>query len=142
MCGAERLEGGFVPWLIGLSLVEAGSDLVQGLLGRLGGGANLREAGLSVSLLALQTGEGVGVGRHGGELFLGRGEGLKVGVELGAQALGGEALIAERRGGGAAFGMLLLQPCDLRLALLEAAQGLVEFGASLPEAGQIGLDGC
>jgi hypothetical protein len=114
---------------------------LQGALGGLGGGASLSEAGLSFSLLAFQASEGIRIGRHGGEFLLRRGEGLKVSVELGAQSLGGEALVAERRGGGAAFGVFLFQPGDFCLALLEAAQGLVEFCAGLPEADQVCLDG-
>jgi hypothetical protein len=141
VCGAERLEGGLAPWLIGLGLIEARAEIDEGLLGDLSGGAGLGEASLGLGLLALKAGERVRVGRHGGELFLGRSECLLAGIEFAAQTLGGETLIAERRGGGAALGMLFFQPGDFGFALLEAAQGLVEFGTGLTEAGQVGLDG-
>jgi hypothetical protein len=130
-----------VAGLIGLGLVEAGMQFAEGLFGRVGGSAGLDEAGLRVGLIALHAGERIRVGNHGGKLFARCGEGLLTGIEFAAQTLGGEALIAEPRGGGAAFGMLFLQPGDFRLALLEAAKGRVEIGAGLAEAGQVCLDG-
>ena len=141
MAGAEQLQCGLVAGLIGLGLVEAGVQFAEGLFGGVGGSPGVGEAGLGVGLIALHPGEGIRVGNHGGQLFASCGEGLLTGVEFAAQAFRGEALIAERRGGGAAFGILFLQPGDFRLALLEATKGRVEIGAGLADAGQVCLDG-